>query len=80
MAKKKKTDMELLELGKKLQQFYETGYIDKKQALFYSFLKGIAAGFGGILGATIVVAILVWILGLFNLAVFDRIINALQSQ
>jgi hypothetical protein len=31
-----------------------------------SFLKGIAAGFGGVIGATIVVGLVVWILSLFE--------------
>ena len=59
-------DKELVDLGRKLQEFYELGYINKKSALSYTFLKGIAQGFGIFLGGTVVVALLAWILGAFN--------------
>lgn len=60
------SDKELLELGKKLQNFYELGYVSKKSALGYTFLKGILQGFGIFLGGTVVVALLAWILGYFD--------------
>ena len=60
----KKPDYE--QLGKMLQNIYDSGYIDKNAAYKMSFLKGIAAGFGGVIGATIVVALLIWILSLFD--------------
>lgn len=63
---KKLTDAEYLELGKKLVSFYETGYVNKKQALSFSFLKGLATGFGAFLGGTIVIAVLLWILSLLD--------------
>lgn len=54
------------ELGKKLVAFYESGYVDKKQAISFSFLKGLAGGFGAFLGGTILIALLLWILSLFD--------------
>ena len=59
-------DKELVELGRKLEEFYELGYINKKQAVSFTFLKGIAQGFGIFIGGTVVVAIVLWILGTFN--------------
>lgn len=59
-------EQEQLELGKKLQQFYNLGYVNKKQALLFTFYKGIASGFGVIIGGTIVIALLVWILSQFG--------------
>lgn len=61
-----KAEREQIELGKKLQAFYEAGYVDKKQALGFSFLKGLASGIGGVIGATLVLALLLWILGSLN--------------
>lgn len=55
-----------LELGRKLQQFYEHGYINKKQAVLFSFYKGVAAGFGAFLGGTILIGLLIWFLGIFD--------------
>lgn len=67
MGKNKKLNQkELLELGQKLEQFYNTGYVNKKQALLFSLYKGIATGLGVFVGGTILIALLVWILGLFG--------------
>lgn len=53
-------------LGKMLQNIYDSGYLDRNTTYKMSFLKGVAAGFGGVIGATIVVALLIWILSLFD--------------
>ena len=63
---KKLTDKEYQDLGKKLVSFYETGYVDKKQAVSFSFLKGLAGGFGAFLGGTILIGLLLWLLSLFD--------------
>jgi len=65
-TEKNLSEKELLELGKKLQQFYDAGYVNKKQAVLFSFYKGVASGLGAFLGGTIVIALLVWILSLFH--------------
>jgi len=67
MGKNKKLNQkELLELGQKLEQFYNTGYVNKKQALLFSLYKGVATGFGVFLGGTIIIALLIWVLSLFG--------------
>lgn len=55
---KKHQDYE--QLGRMLANIYESGYVDRGQTYKMSFLKGLAAGFGGVIGATIVVALLLW--------------------
>ncbi|HUS26692.1 MAG TPA: DUF5665 domain-containing protein [Nevskiaceae bacterium] len=61
MAKSHKpTDKELLQFAHQLEQLYEDGVANKRQVLLFSFLKGIATGFGVFLGGTIVVALLLW--------------------
>ena len=64
----KKTENELLELGKHLQDFYDQGYVNKNSALTFSFLKGVLSGFGAVIGGTIMVGLL-----LIVLAKFDRV-------
>lgn len=74
------SDKELLELGKKLTNFYETGYVNKKEAFTWSFLKGLAAGFGAFLGGTLVIGLLIWILSFFdNNSVTQGIIDVLSK-
>lgn len=63
-TKTKSPDYE--QIGRMVQNIYDSGYIDRNAALKMSFLKGIAAGFGGVIGATVVVALVVWLLGLFS--------------
>jgi hypothetical protein len=76
---KKLSDKQLQDLGKKLVTLYETGYVDKKQALTWSFLKGLAGGLGAFLGGTIVIALLLWILSAFDQLPFvDAIRDSLQ--
>lgn len=77
---KKISDKELVELGKKLQDFYETGYINKKQALTFSFLKGMATGVGAFLGGTLIVALIIGLLSLFtDVPVLGRLIEMLND-
>lgn len=47
-----------------LASIYESGYMDRNQTYKMSFLKGVAAGLGGVIGATLVVALLLWLLSL----------------
>ncbi len=75
-----KKDEEALELGKKLQQFYETGYVNKKQALSFTFVKAVITGFGIFLGGTILVALVLWILGFFDqIPLIEHIVRVINS-
>lgn len=78
MAKSHKP--EPAELGKMLVNIYETGYLDKNQAYKQSFIKGAIAGFGGVLGATILVALLLWVLSLFHRVPFVEDISKTIKQ
>lgn len=53
-------------LGKLLVAIAEIGVADKKKLYKLSFIKGIFGGLGGVIGATIVVAIIIGILSLLG--------------
>jgi uncharacterized protein (DUF697 family) len=79
VAKKDKTPKEYEQLGKAVASIFETGYLDKKQAYKTSFIKGIFGGFGGVIGATVVVAILLWVLSLFgNVPLIGRFVDNVE--
>jgi hypothetical protein len=76
----KLTDKELETLGRKLVSFYETGYINKKQTLWWSFLKGLAGGLGAFLGGTLVIGLIAWLLGFFdNSSAIRAIIDSISK-
>jgi hypothetical protein len=60
------TEQQYEQLGKMLVNIYETGYLDKRQSYKNSFIKGVLAGLGGVIGATLVVGLLLWVLTLFS--------------
>jgi hypothetical protein len=66
MSAPKKSNEQLMELGRMLQEFYDAGYVNRNRALVFSFLKGMASGLGAFLGGTIVIVLLLWILSLFD--------------
>lgn len=54
------------QLGQMLRNIYESSYIDRGTMYKMSFLKGVVTGLGGVVGATIVVALLLWVLNFFD--------------
>lgn len=53
-------------LGRQLEALYDA--INPKKGALYktAFLKGILGGVGGVIGATLVIALLLWVLSLFD--------------
>lgn len=79
MAKKTKDQKDLAQLGQMLTNIYESGYVDRNKAYKTSFLKGLVSGVGGVVGATIVVALLLWFLSLFSsVPLVNRFTNNIQ--
>jgi hypothetical protein len=82
---KPRTKQDYEELGRRLENIYITGYISKKEMFKMSLLKGVLAGFGGVIGATIVVALLAWTLSLFDTTplvgpIFDNLKDTVNTQ
>lgn len=68
----KTTAKDFQELGRRLNNIYQMGYVSRWEMMKMGFLKGVAAGLGGVIGATLVVALLLWILSLFDDITFLR--------
>lgn len=64
--KQKPSSKDYEDLGRIVASVYETGYLNKAQSYKMSFVKGLFQGFGGVIGATILVAALIWVLSLFG--------------
>jgi len=78
------SDKDYEKLGRLLVSVGEIGFKDKKQLYKISFLKGVISGLGGVLGATIVVALLLFVLSLIGEIPFlgeiaDPIKNSIDS-
>lgn len=63
------------QLGRMLESLYETSYANKRSLYKMSFIKGVIGGFGGVIGATVVVAIVAWILSLLHFVPFVHTIT-----
>jgi Domain of unknown function (DUF5665) len=62
----KSDDRKLLQLGKQTALLLDMTAVDRKSMMFTSFLRGLAQGFGAVIGGTILVALLLWVLSLLN--------------
>ena len=72
-------------LGKLLVSIGELGIADHKKIYRISFVKGIFSGFGGVIGATLVITLLLFVLSLIGDVpligdVADTIENSIQSN
>jgi hypothetical protein len=75
------TNKKALELGRTLERFYDMGYVKPKEALLFSFAKGVVTGAGAFLGGTLIIGLLLWLLSLFDSVPFiDEIRNVLQTS
>ncbi len=72
-------------VGRLLEEVVAAGYSKPSRLLWYSFIRGIAYGFGIFLAGTLVVGIVMWILGLFDQVpiigrFIEHIINSINVQ
>ena len=61
-ATSKQTPQDYERLGRQIEATYLSGSLDRRRLLTNSFIKGIAAGSGSVIGATLVIAMLLWVL------------------
>ena len=80
MAKKPNTKKDYEELGKIVASIYESGYLDVRKSYKNSFIKGMLSGLGGVIGATLVLALLLWVLSLFSrIPLLDRYVDNVKQ-
>lgn len=76
---KKLTQKQYEELGRIVAAVYETGYLDAAKSYRMSFIKGLFQGLGGVVGATLLVALLIWVLSFFDeLPLIGTIVDQVQ--
>lgn len=79
-TKQKPAKEQYEELGRIVAAVYETGYLDAKKSYKQSFLKGMFQGLGGVVGATVLVALLIWVLSLFgDVPLIGRFTNKIEQ-
>lgn len=61
-----KKDAQFLELGIRVAAVLDLAGASRKTMMINSFFRGLAQGFGAVVGGTILVAILAWSLSQFN--------------
>lgn len=66
MAKKSFTQSESDQAAIALQALFASKYVDKKKLYWENFVRGLTFSIGGIIGATVGIAIILWFLGLFS--------------
>lgn len=54
------------DVAKALEVLFATHYIDRKKLYLENFLRGIFFSAGGVIGATVLIAAIVWVLSLFD--------------
>ncbi len=64
--KKILTKDEATNAAKALEVLFASSYIDKKKLYWENFVRGITFSIGGIIGATIGIAFILWVLSIFN--------------
>ena len=65
MTKKDQKQKEL-DLHQALEVLFASEYINKHKLYLHNFLRGIFFGAGGVIGATLLIAFLLWILSIFD--------------
>lgn len=64
--KHKLTDQQRIEFAKQIEYMFQAAHASWGKVVWLALVRGVATGFGVVLGGTIVVAIIVWVLGSLN--------------
>ena len=64
-----------------LEELFEDYYKHRKRLYYMNFVRGIFFGFGTLIGGTLIVALLLWILSIFQYIPFlDGVVDAVQNS
>lgn len=85
LRKKPEPDEELIrknraEIARALEILFAEGYISRRRLYWENFVRGIFFSVGGIIGATLVIALLLWVLSLFDAIPFvDQVRDTIEN-
>jgi hypothetical protein len=78
---KKLTSRHYEELGRIVASVYESGYLDAAKSYKMAFFKGIVTGLGSVIGATLLFALLLWVLSFFDrLPLIDTVVDTIENS
>lgn len=79
-GKKELAPKEYEQMGRQLDALYDAVHPDRRALYKAAFIKGVLSGVGGVIGATLVVALLLWLLSLFaELPLIGNFIETIQD-
>lgn len=61
-----KSSKEYEQMGRALDALLQSEYLERRQAVKSKFLLGIVGGIGGVIGASIMIVLIIWLLSLFK--------------
>ena len=65
-AKKQLSAEDSKQIAKALQILFATDFISKKKLYWENFVRGLSGSIGAVIGATVGIALLLWVLSLFK--------------
>ena len=67
-------------LGRTLESIFEGGYVNHRRVYQINFIRGLFFGLGSVLGGTIVIAIVAWILSFFTeIPIIGNFVETIQT-
>lgn len=80
-SKEKVPDIDTKAAVQALEYLLAAGYVSKKRLYVENFVRGIFFSVGGIIGATVIIGMLVWLLSAFNTApVIGDYVQSIQES
>ncbi len=78
---KKLSSKEYEKLGRMLHSVAEIGVTNHRKLYQVAFLKGVVSGLGGVIGATLVVALLLWLFSILgNVPLLGPVIEIITDK
>ena len=79
-AKSKTPDIDTKAAVMALEYLLAAGYVNRKKLYYENFMRGITFSVGSIIGATVVITLILWVLSAFDTAPFiGHIVKSIQD-
>ncbi len=77
----KKVDVDTKAAVQALEYLLTAGYVSKRRLYLANFMRGLFFGFGSVLGATVLIGAMIWILSFFsNIPFIGDIVVAVRDS